>query len=140
MANDEKTGGCLCGSVRFRIAGALRDVVFCHCGQCRRQTGHFYAATNVDDRAIRVSGEEHVTWYAASEDAKRGFCSHCGSALFWKHRADSHVSVLAGAFDQPSGLKPGYHIFVADKGDHYEIGDGLPQHAKGAPGLLVAED
>jgi len=37
------------------------------------------------------------------------------------------VSVLAGAFDLPSGLKGVSHIYVADKGDYYEITDDLPQ-------------
>ena len=48
--------------------------------------------------------------------------------------------MLAGAFDEPSGLIITKHIFCADKGDFYEITDGLPQYAKGSAGLLVAED
>ena len=40
-----QTGGCLCGAVRYRVAGPLRDVVACHCAQCRRSSGHFAAAT-----------------------------------------------------------------------------------------------
>ena len=40
-----QTGGCLCGAVRYRVAGPLRDVVACHCGQCRRSSGHHAAAT-----------------------------------------------------------------------------------------------
>ena len=33
-----------------------------------------------------------------------------------------------GAFDQPTGTKMTMHIFTKDKGDYYEIVDGLPQH------------
>ncbi len=43
------TGSCLCGKVRFGARGPLRGVVYCHCSQCRRQTGHFLAATSVKD-------------------------------------------------------------------------------------------
>jgi hypothetical protein len=39
------------------------------------------------------------------------------------------MSILAGAFDEPNGLRFGYHIFCADKGDFYEIPDGVPQYA-----------
>jgi hypothetical protein len=33
-----------------------------------------------------------------------------------------------GAFDGPTGTKLTKHIFVADKGDYYDIADGLPQN------------
>ena len=49
------TGRCECGGVRYRIDGDVRDVVNCHCGRCRRFTGHHMAATSapVDQRAHR---------------------------------------------------------------------------------------
>ncbi|MDP2122241.1 MAG: GFA family protein [Hoeflea sp.] len=134
-----RTGRCNCGAVRFRTRGPLREVVACHCSQCRRQTGLYYAATNVADDCMEIEGEGSITWYQASEVARRGFCASCGSALFWKHRDDAHISVLAGSFDQPSGLRLASHIFCADKGDFYEIADGLPQYDRGSPGLLVAK-
>lgn len=133
-------GSCLCGAVRFRTRGALRGVVYCHCSQCRKQTGHYYAATNVADRDLTVEGSEKITWYRASPYAKRGFCSVCGSALFWKHNTSDEISVMAGAFDQPSGLKAEAHIFVVDKGDYYDITDGLPQFERSTPDIKVADD
>jgi hypothetical protein len=135
---EEHTGGCLCGAVRFRTRGALRDVIYCHCSQCRRQTGHYYAATNVAEDRIAIDGAERITWYAASDFARRGFCSVCGSALFWKRNGAAVVSVMAGSFDQPSGLRGAAHIFVADKGDYYEIDDGLPQHERSTPSVPVS--
>ena len=140
MPDDQiRTGRCNCGAVRFRTRGALRDVVACHCSQCRRQSGLYFAATNVSDDHIEIEGAEAITWYRASDFAKRGFCATCGSAMFWKHEADPFISVLAGSFDEPTGLKITSHIFCADKGDFYEIADGLPQYPKGSPGILVAE-
>jgi hypothetical protein len=133
-------GGCLCGAVRFEARGRLRGVVYCHCTQCRRQSGHHFASTNVADDRLEITGAEHVTWFAASMDAARGFCSRCGSVLFWKHRKLDHTSINAGCFDTPSGLKGSHHIFVADKGDYYEITDGLPQHAASSPDVVVAGD
>ncbi|MEK1890193.1 MAG: GFA family protein [Phyllobacterium sp.] len=132
------SGSCLCGRVRFEARGELRGVVYCHCSQCRKQSGHFYAATNVQDDAISISGEENVTWYEASDFARRGFCKSCGSVLFWKHRDLDHISVMAGAFDQPSSLKGECHIFVADKGDYYAIDDELPKYEKSGGSVVVA--
>jgi hypothetical protein len=129
--NEEHRGHCLCGAVQFRTSGQLRDVVACHCSQCRRQTGHFYAATNVLDDGLTVEGGENVTWYRASDTAGRGFCRICGSALFWKGDNSDYTSIMAGTFNQPTGLKIGVHIFCADKGDYYEIDDGAPQFAQG---------
>lgn len=129
--SETHSGHCLCGAVRFRTSGKLREVIACHCSQCRRQTGHFYAATNVQDDGLAVEGVESVTWYRASETASRGFCRTCGSALFWKGDGSDYTSIMAGAFEQPTGLKIGVHIFCADKGDYYEIADDAPQYAQG---------
>ena len=121
-------GSCLCGAVRYEVTGSLRNVVACHCTQCRKQTGHFYAATDCrsDDLAIH-DADDMLRWYAASESAKRGFCGTCGSALFWQANGGSRTSILAGSLDDDGGLQLDRHIFVADKGRYYEIGDGKPQ-------------
>ncbi|MBB3311879.1 hypothetical protein FHT78_003655 [Rhizobium sp. BK196] len=122
-------GGCLCGAVRF-VAREKPDVVVgCHCSQCRRQTGLYYAAADVPVSAVTIAGEEKLRWYQSSDEARRGFCSQCGSALFWQGLGRPVISIMAGAFDEPNGLSFGYHIFCADKGNFYEIADGLPQHA-----------
>ena len=138
--HEVNTGACLCGTIRFRTKGALREVVACHCSQCRKQTGLYYAATNVRLDAVELEGEDHVTWYSASAYAKRGFCRTCGSALFWKAEGDDHISIMAGAFDGPTGLRMAYHIFCADKGEFYEITDGFPQYAKSNGTLQVAPE
>lgn len=131
--NDTHTGHCLCGAVRFSTQGTLREVIACHCSQCRRQTGLYYAATNVSDERLFVEGAGNVTWYRASDAASRGFCGTCGSALFWKADGSDYTSIMAGAFDPPTELKIGYHIFCADKGDYYDIADGAPQYAQASP-------
>ncbi|UCI05340.1 GFA family protein [Mesorhizobium sp. B1-1-8] len=137
---DNHSGSCLCGAVRFTTKGQLRGVIYCHCSQCRKQSGHFYAATNVSDTDIQVEGVENITWYEASSFARRGFCRICGSVLFWKPNDDAYVSVLAGSFDKPTQLQGECHIFVSDKGDYYSIDDGLPQFERSTPTLKVAQE
>ncbi|MEM7222608.1 MAG: GFA family protein [Pseudomonadota bacterium] len=124
-------GGCLCGAVRYRVAGPLRPVVACHCGQCRRTSGHHVAATQAHRADLTIEGDGAITWFQASETARRAFCKICGSHLFWDPVGGDKVSIFAGSLDQPSGLELAEHIFVADKGDYYEIADGLPQRAQG---------
>ena len=126
------TGGCNCGGVTYTVAGPMREVVACHCSQCRKQTGHFYAATNAADADLTVKDSGTLKWYAASDIAKRGFCGECGSALFWKPNGGDYTSILAGTLDgDAGGLKLDRHIFVADKGAYYELNDGLPAFEQG---------
>ncbi len=127
------TGGCLCGAVRFEVSGPLRDVVYCHCEQCRRTSGHFVAASDVrvGDLAIRESTT--LEWYSSSETARRGFCRVCGSSLFWVPVDGTRVSIMAGALDSPTGLVAREHIFVESAGDYYRIADGLPCHDRWNP-------
>jgi hypothetical protein len=126
-ADEARSGACLCGRVRFTVRGRLRDVIACHCTQCRRQSGHYWAATDARCDDVTIEGGEALAWYEASEKARRGFCTTCGSFLFWDERGTDRISIAAGAFDRPTGLRLARHIFVDDKGDYYEIADGLPQ-------------
>jgi hypothetical protein len=121
------TGRCLCGAIRFEIEGPMRDVVICHCGQCRRQHGAPPGYSQAAWEHIRFEGEEALSWYRSSEEARRGFCRICGSSLFWERIGSGRVSIAAGSLDAPTGLKTVRHIFVADKGDYYEIHDDAEQ-------------
>ena len=120
------TGSCNCGKVRWEAKGDMREVVACHCSQCRKQTGLYYAATNVADDRLEIFGDT-LKWYQSSDQAKRGFCGECGSALFWKHAQDEFTAILAGSIDGSCDLELERHIFVEDKPEWYEITDGKPQ-------------
>ncbi len=123
-------GSCLCGSVRFEITGPMRPVVACHCSQCRRTSGHVWAATSVPDGALRLTRADGLRWYRSSDHARRGFCTICGASLFWKPDGEDRTAIAAGALDPPTGLRLDRHIFTADKGDYYDITDDLPRRAQ----------
>jgi hypothetical protein len=126
------TGGCLCGAVRYEVAGPLRPVVLCHCTQCRRSTGHFMAATAARHRDFRLREAPELRWFVSSDSARRGFCGRCGSTLFWQGEGRDYVSIAAGTLDGATGLQSACHIHVADKGDYYSIADGVPQRPDGS--------
>jgi hypothetical protein len=127
FAQHAAKGGCLCGAVRYEIRGPLRPVIACHCSQCRRATGHFMAATAAARSDITLHGADSLTWFDSSPQARRGFCARCGSNLFWDGTDRPYLSICAGSLDTPTGLKLVRHIYAADKGDYYEIGDEVPQ-------------
>lgn len=126
--NDCAKGSCLCGEVTLSVKKFERQALGCHCQQCRKQTGSYVIAANALDSNLEVKGAEHLTWFAASKRAKRGFCSKCGSLLLWKMEESERTSIMAGCFESPTGLSLIGHIFTADKGDYYSLDDGLPQY------------
>jgi hypothetical protein len=131
-------GGCRCGAVRGEVRGPLRPVVACHCTQCRRMTGHYFAATAARDGDFTITRGATLKWYSASAHARRGFCADCGSTLFWLGAGRDYVAIAAGSIDGATGLKLVQHIHTADKGDYYALGDGVVESAEGL--LPIGED
>lgn len=123
-------GSCLCGAVRFTVDGELPAPDGCHCTNCRKQTGHFLVSTDVPKAALTTTGAEHVTWFQSSEKVRRGFCARCGSTLFWDPVFRDWIGIAMGAFDGPTGTRQDKHIFTSQKGDYYDIADGLPQNLR----------
>ena len=127
-------GSCLCGQVRYEVAGPLRPVIGCHCAQCRKTSGHYVAATSADRDDVTITGD--VAWYISSETARRGFCATCGSSLFWDGPG-THLSIITGTLDGPTGLHLSGHIFAADKGDYYDLNDDVPVAEQDDPALTT---
>ena len=128
MGDSVHRGSCLCGAVTFEVAADLPDPTACHCTKCRKFSGHVEASTDVPKDALSIKGEAHVRWYASSEKVRRGFCDTCGASLFFNPNFHDWIGISMGAFDTPTGTALKMHIFVADKGDYYQITDGLPQN------------
>lgn len=123
------TGSCLCGTVRFEVSTGLKEPDACHCSICRRTSGHYWVSTDVPRSAITLHGLDNITWYQSSAKVRRGFCRTCGSAMFFDPPATRDwIGVAMGAFDKPTNTKIHEHIFVVDKGDYYELGDGVLQY------------
>ena len=120
-------GFCECQGVVFELIGELRDVVFCHCSQCRKTSGHYWAATQVSKGNLNLIKATSLSWYDSSDKARRGFCSVCGSSMFYERKGIDKISVSAGSLEIPTSLDRMRHIYVASKGDYYDISDDLPQ-------------
>jgi len=116
MSIQEHQGGCLCGAVRFRLAGDPTHGNVCHCTQCQRQTGAPYAAfANYPlDRFTLLAGNPSV--YRASPHVLREFCGACGSTLFWREDGDDEIGVFLGALDHPEQMPPpAYQLWVGHR-------------------------
>jgi hypothetical protein len=129
-------GGCLCGAVSYEVEGALRPALVCHCRMCQQTHGvpAAYSAARRDQ--LRLDETRGLAWYSSSGKARRGFCRECGASLFWEPVGGDYYAIACGTLEQPTGVEIVGHIFVASKGDYYEITDGLPQFEKGTGGQV----
>lgn len=114
-------GSCLCGAVTYEADAPLRDVIACHCTQCRKTSGHFWAATSVPLDRFRLIRSEGLVWFKSSDKARRGFCNRCGSSLFWEPVGEARISIGAGTLDGETGLVTSGHWHQEDAGDYYDI-------------------
>jgi hypothetical protein len=128
--NPRATGQCLCGAVTYEVRGLLRDIVLCHCVECRRWGGSAvaFAATKADDLVVRET--DALRWIDSPEsdhDARRGFCGECGSSLFWQAAGAERIGIAAGTLDEPTGLSVVAHIYTHQAADFEVFDDGLPR-------------
>jgi hypothetical protein len=125
-------GGCLCGAVRYEVHGPLRDVLICHCEECRRWGGHVSASSAAIKEDLVITDARGLRWIDSPRSdagARRGFCGECGSSLFWDPPGRRTVSIAAGTLDRAAGLRVASHWYVSQAGEYYELpDDGLPRH------------
>ena len=128
-------GRCLCGAVRYAVSGRLREnISACHCHMCRRHHGGLGYYTSVASRdEIEIDAGDALRWYESSPGVHRGFCQNCGSTLFIREDRQPVVDIAPGTLDEMPAIRVTRHIWVASKGDYYEIEDALPRYPEGAP-------
>ncbi|KAL7815859.1 Mss4-like protein [Trichoderma aethiopicum] len=101
------TGGCVCDSVRYTVTFP-RDHDFanssatCQCEQCRKNTGSLILrAHKVPKSAVDFTARSTLKLYSATPHFERGFCSNCGSLLFWQRDDRDYTHLMVGCFDAP---------------------------------------
>ena len=123
------SGGCACGSIRYRVDGPLRNVANCHCERCRRITGHFMAASACAPEHLTLESEATLRWYVPGEEpgVEYAFCSTCGSSLFWRAQTTpDSISICAGTLDPPTGIVTDVALFCAEASDYHRLDESIP--------------
>lgn len=121
-AVSERHGHCLCGAVRITARNASNKVDACHCGMCRRWCGG--PLMEIDcGTDVSFEGEQNITVFDSSPWAERGFCSKCGTNLFYRLKDSQEHQVLVGLFDDVEGLVFDRQVFIDEKPPFYRFAD-----------------
>ena len=129
---------CMCGAVTVKAAKIDRHAGACHCGMCRKWSGGPLLAVDCG-KDVLFEGDDNITVYSSSNWADRGFCSHCGTHLFYRLKASGQYIMPAGLFEKLDydfdhqifiDRKPGWYAFENDTKDMTEA----EVFAKYAPG------
>ena len=114
-------GRCLCGGIRYVVRGELRDVLNCHCSRCRRFTGHHMAATSANRENLSIDDADSLlSWFHPVPEAGYGFCSRCGSSLFWQSTSSpERLTICAGTLEPPTGLTTVAAWWTSEASDYH---------------------
>jgi hypothetical protein len=131
QTDEQLTGGCLCGDVRYAVLARPRGLVYCHCKRCQRRTGTAFAvgAVVAPRTVIVTQGADRLQTYAPETGYHKGFCAGCGSQLFTLDGTDGDVrAVRFGTLDDPPELPVLGHQFVAYAAPWHPLpDDGAPR-------------
>jgi hypothetical protein len=119
------TGRCLCGAVTFEADDVDTAVHACHCTMCRRWSGGPGLAAGVG--RVRFGGTEHIGRFDSSAWAERGFCTRCGTSLFYHLKARDQYILWLGTFDDLSPFRLTGEIYVDEKPDCYALAGSHPR-------------
>lgn len=130
----ERTGGCLCGALRFVASADPTACGYCHCRLCRRSTGApvLVWVTFPKDRFAYRSGTP--ARFASSDHGVREFCGACGTQIaFVSSREPAIVEVNVGAMDHPQHYVPQMHVHCESAIPWLRLADGLPRYEGSGP-------
>ena len=111
MTETERTGGCQCGAVRFRIKGQLGRPSICHCRMCQKAFGGFFGPLVTAPAGGVEWTRNEPNYFQSSVNIARGFCSACGTPLTYRHPGGLEIAI--GAFDDRSDLAPQIQVNYA---------------------------
>ena len=133
----DRTGGCACGAIRFRITAPLMGVGVCHCTDCQKASGgppnYVALAPSAGFEVTKGEAKVHFSQSDSGQSAGRAFCAECGTPLWSMPPAAPFTAVKLGALDRNSDLSPTLHLYVSSAPPWHLMHDGLPQFPKMPP-------
>ena len=132
MATATAHGTCLCGAVQFEVVGPSKWMAHCHCTRCQKAHGAAFATwVGVESgQAHIIDPQGALRWHVAPQGGQRGFCSQCGSPMFFKsERWPGELHIARALVAGPLDLEPQEHVYYESHVDWVVLCDALPRHA-----------
>jgi hypothetical protein len=123
------SGGCVCGAIRYRVLGPPAMVAYCHCDDCRKNSGSVVSVLAGFQQAGFELESGNPTSFEATPTVKRSFCKSCGTPLFYENNNfPENTYIHIGSFDHPEELPPDRHTWVSERIIWHEVTDSLKQY------------
>jgi len=128
---ENRSGGCLCGGVRFEVTGSPLWVAYCHCASCRRHTASPVSCyAGFEPSRVRFLTATPATC-KLSPGVARSFCNRCGTPLTYESkRFPGEIHFFTGTFDEAEQLEPNRHVFWHDRQRGFEVHDPLSRYGR----------
>src|SRR5580658_4614040 len=138
----DRTGGCACGAIRFKITAPFAGVGVCHCTDCQKASGgppnYVALAPKAAFEVTKGEPKIYVSKADSGADAERAFCPECGTPLWSVAGLAPFTPVKLGALDDNADLTPSLHLYVSSAPPWHLMHEGLPTFPKMPPGAPPA--
>jgi hypothetical protein len=132
-----RTGGCLCGAVRFEVRAPFDTAGYCHCTRCQGRTGTGSSVNGLvaAHHVAVIAGAESIRAWQPPDGFPKSFCGSCGAHLFsGVPGGPSRCGVRFGALDDDPGIEPTWRQWVSSAPAWDRLpDDGLTRFPGGRP-------
>ena len=117
----------MCGAVRFVARDVPSTCSICHCEMCRRWTGSALIGVSLKLDDVVWADDTFLGRIQSSPWAERGFCTRCGTGLYFRVTMESaysgKIELPVGVFDDPDGFEIASEIYIDHKPGTYAFED-----------------
>jgi hypothetical protein len=124
------SGGCQCGAVRFHSTAVLDNAHLCHCRMCQKAVGNIFAVLVAMPKDCFTWTRGRPASWRSSANAERGFCANCGTPLFYNDVTADRIGIMIGALDNPAAFKPVTHDGIEGRMPWFGELDDVPDYGE----------
>ncbi|WFL76796.1 GFA family protein [Altererythrobacter arenosus] len=108
--------------MKLEALEASNEVGACHCSMCRGWSGGPFIEVDCGT-FVEFTGQDSISVYDSSPWAERGFCSNCGTHLFYRIKQTGQTIVPVGIFPADDALTFKRQVFIDEKPHYYSFAE-----------------